>query len=648
MDPYAALGVSRDAQMAEIRSAHRKLVLRCHPDKVQDPDLKAQKQNEFQRVQEAYEILCDEDRRQKCDDQLRLAELRRQREANLAKANSSAPRSSPGGPGIYTEFEIRTAEPRSSSYKSSPKTPSGPPPGVRVYTTGSYSRSWEDEPATSMPARGSASSARYHDHPDIRVPRREKTYHDKPSKRETEREREKEKEREKERDREKRRIRKEREAEEARRAIKKEEKRAKEKQRSKDHKREKEDKRRERESVYANPYAPDDDDEHVIPSVSRRGSSSAKYDDPAYSRAPAGAYQSSNWNYAQAYIHSKVRRAPEPAYTTYHPQARPAPAAPTPPNAEGYSRPTTTDDDDGTETSESSESESDDEVLRSRARRPSATGPSTPRERPHMPPPRASRRGSHPSSPIIVDTSPPMRHSPRFSASSSAAAAAAAAELAGTGTSPPRNLSRTQTMPAEIPHARGMPMPPRRTQTYDYYTKSGGAAEMMPNRGRGRSRMESQVPEDTDESDSYPAPPRVRRSSGATVTPGGGSSSTKYHRSSRKSRPDEEPPVSRTTQYHVVEGGRTKKVSSSSARAVPIPGASAAAAAAAEVLSTSAGSGKSYYPSVRPGSYSREPSYHTTVGTPPFPRVNVSRPVTHADVQFSTYEPVYRGTSTRA
>ena len=46
-DPYKVLGVAKDAQLPEIRSAHRKLVLKCHPDKVTDPKLKEEKQNEF-------------------------------------------------------------------------------------------------------------------------------------------------------------------------------------------------------------------------------------------------------------------------------------------------------------------------------------------------------------------------------------------------------------------------------------------------------------------------------------------------------------------------------------------------------------------------------------------------------------------------
>ncbi|PMD58332.1 heat shock protein DnaJ, partial [Hyaloscypha bicolor E] len=66
-DPYKLLGVARDAKLAEIRSAHRKSVLKCHPDKVQDAALKAVKQDEFQKVQQAYELLSDDAKRQQYD-----------------------------------------------------------------------------------------------------------------------------------------------------------------------------------------------------------------------------------------------------------------------------------------------------------------------------------------------------------------------------------------------------------------------------------------------------------------------------------------------------------------------------------------------------------------------------------------------------
>ncbi|EER26315.1 hypothetical protein D8B26_003324 [Coccidioides posadasii str. Silveira] len=77
-DPYAALGVSKDASTAEIKTAYRKLVLKCHPDKVKDESLRSQKQDEFQRVQEAYELLSDDTKRAKYDQKARMAEMRKE------------------------------------------------------------------------------------------------------------------------------------------------------------------------------------------------------------------------------------------------------------------------------------------------------------------------------------------------------------------------------------------------------------------------------------------------------------------------------------------------------------------------------------------------------------------------------------------
>lgn len=67
-DPYTVLGVPKDATAAAIRSAYKKLVLQTHPDKIQDESLRASKQDEFQRVQQAYEILSDEARRRDHDE----------------------------------------------------------------------------------------------------------------------------------------------------------------------------------------------------------------------------------------------------------------------------------------------------------------------------------------------------------------------------------------------------------------------------------------------------------------------------------------------------------------------------------------------------------------------------------------------------
>ncbi|KAH9223990.1 DnaJ domain-containing protein, partial [Leptodontidium sp. 2 PMI_412] len=104
-DPYKLLGVTKEAKLPEIRSAHRKLVLKCHPDKVQDAALKAIKQDEFQKVQQAYELLSDESKRSQYDEQVKLFELRKE----MGRGNPT-PRSNP------FEYEVKTAEPRPTSY----------------------------------------------------------------------------------------------------------------------------------------------------------------------------------------------------------------------------------------------------------------------------------------------------------------------------------------------------------------------------------------------------------------------------------------------------------------------------------------------------------------------------------------------------
>lgn len=86
-NPYKTLNVPKDATLATIRSAHRKLVLSCHPDKVQDDLLKKQKAEQFHEVQQAYEILSDENRRQRYDEKVKLAELR----AEMAEERGSFP-----------------------------------------------------------------------------------------------------------------------------------------------------------------------------------------------------------------------------------------------------------------------------------------------------------------------------------------------------------------------------------------------------------------------------------------------------------------------------------------------------------------------------------------------------------------------------
>lgn len=60
MDHYQTLGVNRDAEQKEIKTAFRKLAMKHHPDKGGD-------ENEFKRIQEAYQTLSDPDKRAEYD-----------------------------------------------------------------------------------------------------------------------------------------------------------------------------------------------------------------------------------------------------------------------------------------------------------------------------------------------------------------------------------------------------------------------------------------------------------------------------------------------------------------------------------------------------------------------------------------------------
>lgn len=87
-DPYKALGIENDADRSVIKSAHRKLVLKCHPDKFHDPVLKAAKQDEFQRVMYAYELLSDERRKAEYDSRAKLAALKAKLAAEKAERDA--------------------------------------------------------------------------------------------------------------------------------------------------------------------------------------------------------------------------------------------------------------------------------------------------------------------------------------------------------------------------------------------------------------------------------------------------------------------------------------------------------------------------------------------------------------------------------
>lgn len=63
-DYYEVLGVARNASLEEIKQAYRKLALKYHPDK--NPNNKVAEEK-FKEATEAYEVLCDEDKRRQYD-----------------------------------------------------------------------------------------------------------------------------------------------------------------------------------------------------------------------------------------------------------------------------------------------------------------------------------------------------------------------------------------------------------------------------------------------------------------------------------------------------------------------------------------------------------------------------------------------------
>lgn len=127
-DLYAALGVPRNADEATIKSTYRKLALKCHPDKVTDESLKKQKQEEFHKIQTAYETIGDPDKRATYDAEVRLAELRREQ----LERGGSGPRVEIRTAG----YDIRTAAPSGATFATR-----GPP----RYEDRRPSKSYDDD-----------------------------------------------------------------------------------------------------------------------------------------------------------------------------------------------------------------------------------------------------------------------------------------------------------------------------------------------------------------------------------------------------------------------------------------------------------------------------------------------------------------------
>lgn len=128
-DPYEALGVGRDCDVDAIKKAHRKLALKHHPDRIKDPALVEHNKNEFQKVQQAYEILIDPSRRQRYDNECRLAQLQRDRlmsdvprQTYTRTTYTARPSPAPTNP-VQREYK---AEPRYAYEERVPDSPYSP------------------------------------------------------------------------------------------------------------------------------------------------------------------------------------------------------------------------------------------------------------------------------------------------------------------------------------------------------------------------------------------------------------------------------------------------------------------------------------------------------------------------------------------
>lgn len=69
---YATLGVEPTASGETVRKAYRKLVLKCHPDKVLDAAAKPEAERLFRLIVTAYEVLSDDVKRAEYDKRFRL------------------------------------------------------------------------------------------------------------------------------------------------------------------------------------------------------------------------------------------------------------------------------------------------------------------------------------------------------------------------------------------------------------------------------------------------------------------------------------------------------------------------------------------------------------------------------------------------
>lgn len=181
-DPYKILGVDSSADAPAIKKAYRKLVLSCHPDKVTDESLKAQKQEEFHQIQQAYETIGDPEARTRYDLEIKAKKLREERDRAASKGSTTQYRNV----NINIHTATHPSEYRSSSSRHTPAKPAS----YKPYSA-EFSKSCEHD----IPNRSRA----YQDEKKTRRVYSDERLNDDRKRREEERERERDRERERER-----------------------------------------------------------------------------------------------------------------------------------------------------------------------------------------------------------------------------------------------------------------------------------------------------------------------------------------------------------------------------------------------------------------------------------------------------------------
>lgn len=451
-DPYKALGVPKTAQIPDIRTAYRKLVLTCHPDKVHDPTQKTEKLQEFQKIQHAYELLSDDKERAKYDQQVKLMELRKAVPKNVP--NTSAPRTPKTHVHVYT-----TAEPRPSPYAQSP-----PQAGARVYAQYSPASNEEFGFADDEGAGRSA--------------KRPQSYEKASSRKEKELEEEKERERadrvrrrrEKEEAQEEREKEKEKERERERRLSDKESRKAEKKRQDKERKQAHEDKHRNRSGAYVEEYTSDKDT--ARPEKKKPSSRKTRERERERESTPKlDLVDKTNGQRmrAEEYIkrRANIDRSATADATTFR-NSPPSVPTPPPPRDSPYAPPPVPEDDD--------DDDDDDEE-----------------EEPVHHPRAASRRGSYDPS---RSREPGFMHKKSFSSviDDPVHLSTSPGRLSAMATeSPPRgSLPKSGTF-HESPRSAARPIIPTMPRSHTY---AGETHESRHSRGRSRSRFQPQrVPE---------------------------------------------------------------------------------------------------------------------------------------------------------